>query len=363
MNYSPADSHHSNSHHSMNISHSKLAARLRTDTAALAQPEGRRVGQPGHDRALAYLRGRLGDIGLVPFRGEDFALSYDRPHPNTGAMQRFTNLVGVVPGRNRQLAPLLLGAHYDSVIDAPCADDNATSVALNLAIAEAFLARPLERDLIVALFDAEEPPHFLGPTMGSRRFHEDHCRDIDFAGVVVSDLIGHDFDLADLRLGVPGIDLLVPHARKALFVLGAESDPVLPAIVEAAAAESRGLRVLPTLSRYIGGVSDHDTFERQGQPFLFLSCGQGRYYHDERDTLDWIHFDKLARITGFVARLLRGLDANPGQRGRPRVDPFDFERRMIRRAAGPAALLALKAMGRDLPASREEMDAMAGMLI
>src|SRR5690606_32256925 len=105
------------------------------------------------------------------------------------------------------------------------------------------------------------------------------------------------------------------------------------------------------------------SFERQGQPFLFLSCGQGRYYHDGRDTLDWINFDKLARIAGFVARLLRGLDANPGQRGRPRVDPFDFESRMIRRAAGPALPLALKAMGRDLPATREEMDAVIRKLV
>ena len=56
--------------------------------------------------------------------------------------------MGVVPGRDRSLPPVLLGAHYDSVIDAPCVDDNATSVALNLAIAEEYVLRPLERDLV-----------------------------------------------------------------------------------------------------------------------------------------------------------------------------------------------------------------------
>ena len=108
----------------------------------------------------------------------------------------FCNLVGVIPGRDRSLPPLLVGAHYDSVIDAPCADDNATSVALNLAIAEAFVGSPLERDLIIAFFDAEEPPFFRSQYMGSTRFFEDHCAGIQFAGVIVTDLIGHDLDVS-----------------------------------------------------------------------------------------------------------------------------------------------------------------------
>jgi hypothetical protein len=96
--------------------------------------------------------------------------------------------VGVVPGRDRSLPPVLLGAHYDSVIDAPCVDDNSTSVALNLAIAEEYVLRPLERDLVIAFFDAEEPPFFLGDTMGSRRFCEDHCRDTRFVADVMEEI-------------------------------------------------------------------------------------------------------------------------------------------------------------------------------
>lgn len=347
----------------MNPSKNNLPARLRADTAALALPEGRRVGQPGHDVAREYLLGRLRDIGLAPFLGRSFALPYDRPHPTTGKVQRFTNLVGVIPGRNPNLAPLLLGAHYDSVIDAPCADDNATSVALNLAIAEDFVDHPLERDLIIALFDAEEPPHFLGTTMGSSRFHEDHCQGIDFAGVIVSDLIDHDLSLADMGVAVPMIDRLVPQAKEIVFVLGAESDPGFPAIVEEAAAEMKGLRIFPTLNRYIGNLSDHHSFEKQGQPFLFLSCAQGRYYHHQKDDLKWINFDKLARITDFVAGLLRRIDERPGERGRVRVDPFEFEVRMIRKAAGPALPILLKVLGREIPASRGELDAVIGRVV
>ena len=347
----------------MKLPRRKLIQSLTADTTALAMPEGRRVGQPGHEKALRYLTDRLDLLGLDPWKGDRFALTYERPHPNTGRRQEFTNLIAVIPGRDRSLPPILLGAHYDSVIDAPCADDNATSVALNLAIAEEFAEEELERDLVIALFDAEEPPHFCGPTMGSRRFVEDHCRDLDFAGVIVSDLIGHDLKLADLGVNIPGVELLVPQAGKIVFVLGAESDAVFPEIVEEAAAETKGINVFPTLSRYIGGPSDHMAFERAGQPTLFLSCAQGRYYHDERDTLDWINFKKLAAITEFVASCIRKIDEFPGGASSKRPDTVDFEVRMIRRAVGPLLPLLMKRYGVAMPTTRKEMDALIRLLV
>ncbi|MDF1861972.1 MAG: M28 family peptidase [Verrucomicrobiales bacterium] len=347
----------------MKLPSRKLIQQLTSDTAALAMPEGRRVGQPGHEKALRYLTRRLAELKLSPWKGDHYALPYELPHPNTKQLQEFTNLIAVIPGKDRSLPPILLGAHYDSVIDAPCADDNATSVALNLAIAEEFTEGELERDLIIALFDAEEPPHFLGKTMGSLRFYRDHCKGIQFAGVIISDLIGHDLKLADLGVGIPGVDLLMPQVGKTVFVLGAESDAVLPDIVEEAAAETKGIHVFPTLSRYIGAPSDHMAFERGGQPTLFLSCAQGRFYHDEKDTLDWINFKKLARITDFVAACIRKIDETPGGETTGVADTVDFEVRMIRQAVGPALPLLMKRYGVEMPKTREEMDALIGLLV
>lgn len=342
----------------------KLISRLKADTRALALPQGRRVGQPGHEAARGYLNSRLLELGLEPFRGDAFALRYEGRHPVHGRLQEFTNLVGVIPGLDRSLPPVLLGAHYDSVIDAPCADDNATSVALNLAIAEEFRGRSevLERDLIIALFDAEEPPHFRGPTMGSTRFHEDHCADVDFAAVIVSDLIGHDLCLEDLGVGFPGAKVFQGSVGKTVFLLGAESDPAFPGIVEAAASEASGLRVFPTLNDYVGNLSDHHTFEQRGQPFLFLSCAPGRYYHDERDDLRWINFTKLGRITRFVASLIERIDHCPGDRRRARQDTSEFEIRMIRKAVGAPLPLLLQLLRADMPKNRRDLDRLIGSL-
>lgn len=380
-----------------------LQQQLHEDTAALAMKNGRRVGQSGHAIALDYLRGRMEEIGLTPYIGASFALPYSGLRPNeinswvssgdcsaeddeeellrrelaielgmelarstsTGAVGHdFCNLVGVIPGRDRSLPPLLVGAHYDSVLDAPCADDNATSVALNLAIAEAFVGSPLERDLIIAFFDAEEPPFFRGPSMGSTRFFEDHCTSIQFAGVIVTDLIGHDLDvsgsLEQMGRKVPGIGLATRHFRDIVFVLGAESDGVLPEVVEKVAAGRKGLRIFPTLNRYIGNMSDHHAFEQAGQPFLFLSCGQGKYYHHPKDNLEWINFDKLARITEFVRDLLSQLDLTPAGKAPYASDPFAFESRMIRRAIGKPVELIAKGFGFKIPQTREAIDRFVG---
>ncbi len=338
---------------------------IQTDTRELCLPEGRRVGQPGHEVARRYLLTRLGEIGLRPFRDAAFELPYTRPHPETGVATGFVNLVGVIPGRDRDAAPLLVGAHYDSVIDAPCADDNATAVAVTLAVAEALVDTEPRRDVVIAIFDAEEPPFFCSDAMGSTRFWLDHCRGIDFGCVLIMDLIGHD-----VKLGLGELDEKLPHLRELLFVLGAESHAELPDLVQRVAPEVTGLRVFPTLNSYIGDLSDHHAFREGGQPFLFLTCGRGRYYHDPSDTPDaddWINFDKVHRVCELVERLLRELDTAALPGGAAPADTVSFEVAMIEKAIGPKLPQLLQLSGQDRLETRADIDrlvaALAGSLL
>ena len=54
------------------------------------------------------------------------------------------------------LAPILIGAHYDAVPGTPGADDNATGVAVLLELAAAFSATPLKCPVRLVAFDLEE---------------------------------------------------------------------------------------------------------------------------------------------------------------------------------------------------------------
>ena len=332
----------------MDLSHGELVKVLRQHTEALALPEGRRVGQLGHAIAEQYLLREMTDLDLEPFTDESYKIEYTLPHPNGQKPQKFTNLVGVIPGRNRDLPPILLGAHYDSVIDAPCADDNATSVAHNLVLARNYAEHPLERDIIIAFFDAEEPPFFLGETMGSRRFCEDYCSEIKFAAVIVTDLVGHDAEPADLGLPTAA-KLAMPHIKDLVAVMGAESHEILPGIVEQAAGNAKKIRILAIPHEHIGPMSDHAAFADAGQPFLFLSCGQGRHYHTPNDTIEWVNFDKLAHITRFIAEIVDQIDTTQSP-----VEAKDFEIRLLHKALGRVAITAMKVAGIKIPKSSEE---------
>jgi Peptidase family M28 len=271
-------------------------AMIEADTRALALPQGRMVGDPGHDAALAYLENRLLEIGLTPFKGNGFRLEFQRQGIH------FTNLAGIVRGADSSRPPLLVGAHYDSALSGPSADDNATAVAVTLASAARFQAAPLHRDLIVTLFDSEEPPYYLGEAMGSKRFYQDHCRDIQFGLCLIMDLIGHDVEL-------PGsLGELIPSASDLLAVTGCESHPALPSVLSAAIGREQGLKVLPLPNSRVGDMSDHHAFRLGGEPYLFLSCGEGKYYHRMEDDLDWINFEKVEKVERLVAALMSEAD-------------------------------------------------------
>ena len=152
---------------------------------SLATDEGRVVGTPGHEKAKNYILGQLPKTKLRPHTGNSFEIPYEME----GVV--FTNIVGILEGRNKELPSILLGAHYDTIYDTPGADDNAAAVSVLLEIARELKPHRLEHSVIFCIFDSEEPPHFLQPSMGSIRYYLDQ-RKSDIHCALIMDLVGHD---------------------------------------------------------------------------------------------------------------------------------------------------------------------------
>jgi len=320
---------------------------LKRYVEALALPPGRVVGTAGHDAARRLIVRWLQELGLQPF-GYSFELSYD---------DNFTNIVGVAPGRDRSLPPLLIGAHYDSVIEAPCADDNAAAVAIALEAARALLAEPAERDVVIAIFDAEEPPHFQENTMGSIRFYHDQRGETEFHAVLVMDLVGHD-----VLIGDPIGKMAAPITAPLLFTTGTESHPGVAEVVRDNLGIVDKLAVVSTLNRYVGDMSDHGVFREAGVPYVFLSCGRWEHYHQPTDTPDRLNYRKMERIRQYLLRLLRGLDAadlsGPGG-----GDTTELEIESLRKAVGVSGSVTAQTLGIRLPRTREDLDDLIGKLM
>jgi hypothetical protein len=313
-----------------------LPARLERIVCDLALPAGRRVGHPGHQTAEVYVAAHLQRSGLAPYRGDSHALPY-----RSGGVG-FTNFAGVIPGRDPSLPPILIGAHYDSVIDAPCADDNAAALALTFEVAAALPPGRLQHDVVVAIFDAEEPPHFLTPAMGSIRFYEDQTDRRGFHVALISDLIGHDVTLRSLGDATP------PDIRRLVCVLGAESHPALPPLLDTAATPA-GIGAVSLLNAYAPDLSDHHIFRVNDHPYLFFSCGHWEHYHRRSDTPEKLNYAKLAALTRWVTELIPRLDATdlapPTASADDAHDPSaPFEARSIARALSPDTFARL-----DLP--------------
>jgi hypothetical protein len=259
---------------------------LRHDVLTLATPAGRMIGTRGHAAARAYLVERLAGLGLQPQ-----AESFEQPYAVKG--RKLCNVIGVVPGSQAELAPIVLAAHYDTCGALPGADDNAAAIAIALEVAAQLRAKPAARSVIIGLFDGEEPPCSFSPAMGSVHWYQ-HQRVGPVHCAVVLDLVGHD-------VPVPGIEDLV-------FMTGMESDPDLALDL---ADFGHGVRVQPVLNRYVGDLSDHYVFRAHQRPYLFLSCGRWQHYHMPSDTPDRLNYDKMAGIAALVESLIRRVDPLP----------------------------------------------------
>ena len=104
------------------------------------------------------------------------------------------------------------------------------------------------------IFDAEEPPYFCTPSMGSIRFYEDQLdqRGVQFA--LIFDLVGHDvtfpteyLPILSEMLGPIGSQAAQDMIKNFLFLMGSESHIELPTIA-ARASESNAITMLATLN-------------------------------------------------------------------------------------------------------------------
>jgi len=349
-------------------SRNAIIEKLPQDVRALALPNGRMVGSPGHRQAREYLLGRLEQLGLVPYRGGNFQLPYG------GGGATFCNLAAVLPGADRSLPPVLIGAHYDSVIAAPCADDNAAAVAIALSAIDQLSRQSLPRDVVVLFFDAEEPPYYRGPNMGSIVFYESQMLPAGVHAAVIMDLVGHD-------VALPVQVWPITQLRNLLFLTGAESHPGLPDVVRGCLR--KGLPVVATLNRNIGHVgaghgepneggfdlSDQYVFRTHDVPYLFLTCGHWEHYHATTDTPEKLNYNKMARICQFLVDLVDRLaDADLGPTAATRakqpgdgsnVDTADFEIELIQKAFGLLQALVLRFLGIAQLKTRADLDCLA----
>lgn len=276
------------------ISPDRLMPRLR----ALAHDsmEGRGAGTPGGARGRAYIERELRAMGASP-AGATFQVPV-RVRARPGADSLGANVVARIPGRRRGGPVLVLSAHHDhlgvrgdSIYNG--ADDDASGSVALLALAERFLAAPLEHDVIFAWFEAEE-----SGMLGSRAF-------VDAPPV----------PREQIALNV-NMDMVSRHeGGGTLWVAGTSHYPFLKPVAESVVGQAtipiRFGHDTPSARRSDDwtGSSDHAPFHRAGIPFLYLGVEDHPDYHRPGDDADKVDPVFYSATVSWAERLVRALDA------------------------------------------------------
>ncbi len=278
-----------------------LASALERDVRALAVDIGERNDRryAALVRARDHLEARLREIGLAPQRD-----GYE-----VNGLRVDTLVADAGGGR------LLLGAHYDSAIGSPGANDNASGVAVVLAIAERLVRAPPQRGVRIALFPNEEPPHFARRTMGSRVYAARAAERSELPeAAIILDSVGYYSDAAgSQRFGVLWHSLVFgDRGDFVAFVSDARSEPLLRRSVE---GFRRGARIRSegaVLSPRSRGASwsDHASFWAHGVPAILVTdtaAFRDPSYHQPTDDGHQIDYLALARVTVALEAALRAV--------------------------------------------------------
>ena len=261
----------------------ELVERLCSDACA-----GRQAGSPGGERARGIVMDALREAGLDPWTQEV---------PRC----RGANVLARIDGDIDRW--IIVAAHYDHLgvgSDGAIyrgADDNAASVAVLVQAAKALAAkRPGGRGVIIAAFDAEEPPYYATDGMGSQHFTRNPTVPLDHVDMMVCmELVGHAIGSDDFPAAV----------RDSVFALGAERSEGTSALIDGIATAQQGIIVRRADAEIIPPLSDHLAFWERNVPFLLLTGGRTRHYHQPSDEPSTLSLSRLGSMAGWLERFVR----------------------------------------------------------
>lgn len=217
---------------------------------------------------------------------------------------RCANLEVVRNGNARRREILLIGAHYDSVVGSPGANDNASGVAALLETSRKFAAIEPAMTVRFVAFVNEEPPFFMSNQQGSMVYAKAARHRGDGIRLMASiETVGWYSNRPGSQHYPPLFNLFYPDRGNFIgMVSDFRSGTAMRRVAQAFKAHSDfPLQTVATF-RFIPGVtwSDHRSFWRQGYRAIMITDTapyRYRHYHSADDTSDKLAYPEFARVT------------------------------------------------------------------
>ena len=212
-------------------------------------------------------------------------------------------------GATRPDEIVIVGAHYDSVINSPGANDNATGVAALLEISRSLHDRNRDRTLRFVAFVNEEPPFYRTGEMGSLVYARTcRKRDENIVAMLCLETLGYYSDQPKSQYYPFPLGLFYPDTANFIGLVGNTRGRHLVRRIKATFQNHSSFPVqslaAPDLLPGMGW-SDHWSFWQYGyhQAVMVTDTALYRYnhYHTRRDTPGKIAYAEFAQVvTGLV---------------------------------------------------------------
>lgn len=296
----------------------ELAARLREHVEALAGTSTRRTEleseslerspderAPIGERNLAHPQALAAAVLEVERR---LALSgrsvQHEAFDVAGTRVRAENLSVELTGTTHASEIVLVGAHYDTAVGAPGANDNASGCAALFELARTFAARSSARTLRLVAFANEEPPYFATDEMGSAVCARAcRARNENIVAMLSLETLGCFSDRAGSQhYPVPILAWIHPDRGDFVAFVGNQSSrELVQRCIRTFRSSARIASEGAALFESIPGVdwSDHRSFWANGYPALMLTdtaVFRDPNYHHSTDTPEKLDYLRLARV-------------------------------------------------------------------
>jgi Zn-dependent M28 family amino/carboxypeptidase len=239
----------------------------------------------------------------------------DEPFESRGETVR--NIVAERRGDSTPGEIIVVGAHYDSVLGSPGANDNGSGVAALLELARLLAGQELARTVRFVAFVNEEPPFSYTPEMGSLvHARAAKARGDDIRAMLSLETIGHYSDEPGSQNYPFPLRWFYPDTANFVGFVGNLGSRKL---VRDALGSFRRHASFPSegasVPEQIPGVgwSDHWSFWQAGyRAIMVTDTAFYRYahYHTEGDTAEKVDYARTARVVaglaGVIAELASG---------------------------------------------------------
>jgi Zn-dependent M28 family amino/carboxypeptidase len=276
-------------------------------------------------RDISFLAGAIGDRNTVHYKAlQDTAQFIEDAMKSQGYKvdsqeyvvdgRRVRNLVAEIKGGLRSTEIVVIGAHYDTVLDCPGADDNTSGIAALLELARILRTKHPARTLRFIAFVNEEPPYFQTANMGSWVYaRQVHSRRENIIAAISLETIGLYSDVQGSQHYPAGFNLLFPSKGNFIGFVGNLSSrrlvrEMVRSFRETTSFPSEGVAA----PEWVGGVgwSDHWSFWQEGYPAVMVTDTapfRNKNYHLPSDTPDTLDYDRTARVVQGLARVITDL--------------------------------------------------------